>query len=270
MNEFKFYLFLAFLPFSSFPFFCLGQKYDNTSNKYFLKGETFKYEADFLFFSVGEATVSLSETIEYVNGNPCYKVEVLGKTVGIFTLAGKLKDTWCSYIDTATIIPHKFYRDLYENGYTCVETTDFDHVQGKAIVDQTVNGERKHKTYDIPLYVQDMVSGYYYLRTISLEDQRVGDTICVDAFLDDSVYGFSIRYLGKAVVKTRFGKIKAFVMSPIMPDNNIFDGGNSIKFWVSDDLNRIPLKVKARLFIGSIQLNLTSYNMLKEPFNKIE
>ena len=35
-----------------------------------------------------------------------------------------------------------------------------------------------------------------------------------------------------------------------MPDNSIFEGEDAILAWISDDENKIPLKVEAEMFIG--------------------
>ena len=52
---------------------------------------------------------------------------------------------------------------------------------------------------------------------------------------------------------------------PVMPDNNLFRGENSIRFWISDDKNKIPLKVEAEMFIGSAGVEITSFKGLKNP-----
>jgi hypothetical protein len=48
-------------------------------------------------------------------------------------------------------------------------------------------------------------------------------------------------------------------MSPIMPKISFFRGKNPIKAWISDDKLRIPLKVKAELIIGSVEIDIRSY-----------
>ncbi|MCK5278638.1 MAG: DUF3108 domain-containing protein, partial [Cyclobacteriaceae bacterium] len=57
------------------------------------------------------------------------------------------------------------------------------------------------------------------------------------------------------------GEFDAFLMSPIMPKNTFFRGKNPIKAWISDDKFRIPLKVKAELLIGSLEIDIRSYDL---------
>jgi hypothetical protein len=82
---------------------------------------------------------------------------------------------------------------------------------------------------------------------------------------ENKTYDFHILYLGKERVKTRFGKAAAFVISPIMPSNSLFRGKYPIKMWISDDPNRIPLKIEAELLLGSVELDIEQYQNLKHP-----
>jgi len=65
--------------------------------------------------------------------------------------------------------------------------------------------------------------------------------------------------LRKEKLKTKLGLIDALVLEPVMPENKLFDGGEAIKVWLSDDKNRIPLKIKAEMFIGAVEVDIKSY-----------
>lgn len=233
----------------------------------FNRGEKLTYLTHYGFIHAGEAVVYMDKQIHTMNGRPCYKVDVDGRTVGAFSLFVKVEDKWQSYIDTVSIMPHQFYRDISENKYKLKETTIFNQKEGKVKVKKVKkDGQVQEKSYErVPMYSQDLVSGYYYLRTLDYEKMKGGDTIRMNAFFEDSVYDFKLRYLGKEKLDTKFGKVDSYVMSPIMPKNKMFDGENAIKFWVSADENRVPLKVKAKMFIGAVEIDLIEYEGLKRP-----
>ena len=128
-------------------------------------------------------------------------------------------------------------------------------------------GKSSENTYSFPEYTQDLVSSYYYLRTIDFSTLKKGDQITINSFFEDETYDMKIEYLGKESVRTKVGKINAFKMRPIMPDNDLFDGEDSILFWVSDDANKVPLKIRAKMFIGAVEVELTEYSGLKGDFN---
>lgn len=232
----------------------------STQRMIFPKGERVTYLAHYGFINAGEATISLDPKTHTVNGKPCYKVEVEGRTTGMFRLGMRVDDLWQSYIEKTTGLPQRFHRDIKENKYTKVETVEFDQKKGKAYVRHvTKSRPEKKATYTMDPGSQDMISGYYYLRGIDFSRYAPNDTITINAFFEDKPYDFQLRYLGKEEVKTRIGKYQALVMAPIMPKSSIFDGKNSIKFWVSDDQYRIPLKIKAKMFIGAVEVEVTEY-----------
>ena len=240
---------------------------DKAKYKKFQRGEKLTYLAHYGFIDAGEAVVSIDKKLHKINNKVCYNITVKGKTIGVFGWTTKVKDIWQSYIDTAELLPQQFYREIRENSYKLIETSIFDHIDKKVKVAQIKNGKTENSVYDIPPFVQDLISSYYYLRTLNFNNFKEGDTIKMNAFFEDEVYNFNILFLGKERLTTKFGRINTFVMTPIMPHNSLFDGENSIKFWVSNDIHRIPLKVKAEMFVGAVEIDLTRYSGFKSKFN---
>lgn len=228
--------------------------------KSFPKGEVIKYSLHYGFVTAGEATVTTDKKLHQVDNKPCYKVDVHGSTVGMFSLAYKVDDLWRSYIDAEKIYPRKFYRNIKENRYRKVETTLFDDKNQKATVTWLNNEKKKEKRkYDIPKETQDMISGYFFLRTIDYNKYKKGDVIKIKSFFQDKIYDFKVVYEGKETVKTKLGKFSAFKMTPMMPENKLFSGENAITFWMSNDSNKVPLKIRAKMFVGAIEVEITEY-----------
>jgi Protein of unknown function (DUF3108) len=245
--------------------------YRSLRNNNFSCGEKYTYGASYGFISVAEGIVKLDPQIHTLNSRPCYKVDISGKTVGLCAIA-KVRDYWTSYIDTAAIVPHRFYRNITENSYKLEETTTFDHANKTAkVAYKKMDGRTGENTFDVQQYSQDLVSGYYYIRTLDFSTLKPGDTFSFPAFYEDNTYSFTVKYIGKEVIKTKFGKLNSYVMSPIMPSNQtVFEGKDAIRFWISDDANRVPLKVRAKLFIGSFELELEKCEGMKTPFVKVQ
>ena len=238
------------------------KKYRHSPNESFKTGEKLSYRLHYGFVNAGEATLEVDPQYYVVNDRICYKINVNGKSTGSFDFFMRIRDQFISYVDTGAMVSQKFYRFIREGKYKLDETTYFDQLNQNARQKRDSDAETNHK---INTYTQDLVSGYYFLRTVNFEKQKVGDTTQINAFFEGKNYDFRVRYLGKDVTNTKFGKVKSIKLSPIMPDNEMFKGGNSISFWVSDDKNRVPLKVEAVLFVGSVDLDLKEYAGLKWP-----
>ncbi len=256
----------AFFALSIFCFFAFqpSKPLRHSPNDNFTIGEKLEYRLHYGFINAGEATVAVDPQYYMVNDRVCYKIYVNGRSTGSFDFMMKIRDQFISYVDTGAMLPHKAYRLIREGKYKLDETVYFDQPNKTARMKRNNDSETNHT---VPANVQDIVSGYYFLRTVNFDKQKVGDTTSINAFFEGKGYDFRVRYMGKQVVSTKLGKVNAIRLSPIMPDNEMFKGGNSISFWVSDDKNRVPIKVEAVLFIGSVDLDIKSYSGLKWPLN---
>ncbi|MDH5603373.1 MAG: DUF3108 domain-containing protein [Cyclobacteriaceae bacterium] len=238
------------------------ETYRVIDNNIFFPGEVMEYKVEFSFLDAGVARMVIADKLQKINGRSCYKIDVFGHTTGITDFFMHVKDTWGTFLDSTSIMPHRSYRILEEGKYKKHEIVYYNQLGKKAEV-HNYSYKRGYwvepEEFEIPHYVHDMVSGYYYLRLLDFDSLDEGDIVQLDGFLEDTVYNFKIRYLGKGKLKTDLGEINSLILSPIMPENSLFDGENSIKVWISDDRNKVPLKVKASMFLGAVEVNISSY-----------
>ena len=109
-----------------------------------------------------------------------------------------------------------------------------------------------------------MVSAYLHLSAIHFNKLTKNDTIQMNVFLEDSTFRFQIRYLGKEKIKTKYGKRQSYKISPVMPDNSIFSKEEAIICWLSADADKIPLKLRAKLVVGAVEMDLVKYSGYEE------
>jgi hypothetical protein len=236
----------------------------------FSTGELLEFRVHFGIFNVGRAKMEIHQQVHKINNNPSYKVDIFGWTSGAVGWVTKVDDNWGAYIDSTSLLPHISWRNIKEGRYRKNELVNFDHkanlIEAKVIDNRT--GKFKDPVYhQAPENIRDIVGGYLYLRHVDFSQLKAKDTIKMNAFFEDSIYDFRILYMGKERVKTRAGDFNAIKLVPIMPDNKLFAGENSITLWLSDDENRILLKAEANMFIGKAGCELTSYNGLTNKLN---
>lgn len=231
-------------------------------NPVYAPGEQIRYRVHYGFITAGDAYMRLTDKYFIVNNRICYRAEIIGNSTGAFDRIVRIRDVWGSYFDTIQYQPQKSFRSIQENKYRRREETYFDYTANvarmKAENDTT-------EVFPIAANVQDMVSGYYFLRLLNYDNLRKNDTIKLLGAFEDKTYPFKVLYLGKTRIKTKFGKANSFMISPIMPENALFKGKHPIKMWISDDQNRIPLKIEAELLLGSVDLDIQEYANLKYP-----
>jgi len=233
-------------------------------NSAFDSGEWFKFDISYSgWMKAGEATLRVSEN--RIDGKPVYHIIGKGKTTGAIRWFFKVKDRYESYIDMATLTPYKFIRDINEGGHTKDIEIEFDQTMNKAHVHNKKHNTRKE--FDTPPDIQDMVSTFYFLRnTMNVDDLKVGDEVRTNMFFDEENYGFKIKFLGKETIRTKFGKVKCLKFRPYVMAGRVFKEEESLTLWVSADKNKIPLRLKADLAVGSLRADRDEFKGLKHQF----
>jgi hypothetical protein len=236
-----------------------GDDFCGTVNSTFTTGErvTFKvyYSVIGIFVDAGTAYVNLNK--ERFNNKIVYHVVADGYSNPSYDWIFKVRDRYESYIDTLSLKPYKFIRNVDEGGYKKYENVTFNHEAGTAVTERGV--------IPIPSCVHDVLSSVYYARNIDYNKYKPNDRIPFSMFIDNEVFQLTIRYIGKETVKTKYGKFKAIKIKPMLIKGSIFEGGEKMTIWVSDDQNHLPLRVESPITVGSVKVDMMGFANLKYP-----
>ena len=112
-----------------------------------------------------------------------------------------------------------------------------------------------------------MVSAFYYLRNnLDATTIEKGDTIDMDMFFDKENYKFRLKFLGREILNTKFGKVPCLVFRPYVQAGRVFKEKESLTVWVTDDDNKMPMLIKADLAVGSLKASLSEFKGLQHSF----
>jgi hypothetical protein len=217
------------------------------------------YRLSGVYVGAGEAV--FNTLLEKMGNTDVYHFIGEGKTYRAYDWFFKVRDRYESYVDTATMRPLKFVRNVSEGGYKIYNNVTFDQTRHTAT---STNG-----TFKVPECVQDVISAVFYARNINFDKYKPNDKIPFSMFLDDEVYNIYIRYMGREVVETRYGKFRAIHFKPLLIKGTMFQGGEQMDVWVSDDPNKIPLRVQSAISVGSIVVDMMDYKNLRYPLTSL-
>jgi hypothetical protein len=213
--------------------------------------------------TAGYATLEIKEATK--NNQKVHHVVGKGWTTGMTKLFFKVEDNYESYFDKETGKPYQFVRKINEGGYTKNQEGFFNQGNNTVLVK-----DYKHKTETtatVPEEVQDIVSSFYYLRNHPKIDKlKNGESIAIDMFFDGETTKFKLKFLGREDISTKFGKVSCMIFRPLVQAGRVFKEEESLTVWISDDDNKIPIRVKASLAVGSIKADIEAFKGLKNSF----
>jgi hypothetical protein len=210
---------------------------------------------------VNAGTAVLTTKKEKYNNANAYHVVAEGITNKKYDWIFKVRDRYESYFDSETLKPYKFTRDVSEGDVKFKEEVVFNRKNNTAV--------SNNKAYKVPNGVMDVINAMFHARNIDYNAYKEGDKVSFSMFLDNQVYNMYIRYLGKEEVKTRYGTFKAIKLRPLLLKGSIFEGGEKMTLWVTDDANHIPVRVETKIAVGSVKVDMMDYENIKHPLSSL-
>ncbi len=206
---------------------------------------------------IGAGVATFTNTLTTYNDKKAYHIEGVGKTFKSYDWVFKVRDKYETYLDHETMQPLRFIRNVNEGGYKMYQNVQFYHKE-KKIISNT-------GSFKMENCVQDVLSSMYFLRNINFNDYKVNDKIPFDMFLDDEIFHIYVRYMGKEKLKTKHGVFNTIKLKPMLVKGTIFEGGEKMNVWITDDDNKVPVYVETPILVGSIRVALTSHANLRNP-----
>lgn len=248
------FLFIGFLFFST----VYGQ-FDNIN-----AGEVLSYRIHYGFLTAGNATLATTKTS--YKGQSAFYVKGTGKTSGTAKAFFKVEDSYESYINERKE-PLFYVRNVAEGSYRQhLQTTFFPNNNSLVLVDK-IHTDRPAKTVKVPDNVQDMMSCFYYLRSLPSENLRVGSVVRMNVWIDDEIFPFQLKVVAAEKLSTKFGKIDCLKIVPSVMSGRVFKEKEGVTMWVSNDQNRVPILIKAELAVGSLKASIDGFTNVKYPLN---
>jgi hypothetical protein len=247
------YLILVIL-FSLLSFVANGQ-YRKLENTAFDKGERLVYRVHYGFVDAGFAEIEVKNEDKIVAGRKVFHCVGNGYSRGAFDWFFKVRDRYETYIDQDGIEPVMFFRRVDEGGYKISQNYIYNHSNNMVQADG--------KSFKVAAHMQDMLSAFYYARTIDFSAAKKNDIYTIPAFVDNEVFNLKIKFVGREIINTDHGNIYCMKFRPILQKGRIFKHEEDLNVWISDDDNHIPIRAQAEILVGSIKMDLHQFSGTK-------
>lgn len=211
-------------------------------------GEKMVYKLSYGPVTAGEGTLELLGVTQY-RGHTCYHLQSKANSNRFFSGFYKVRDKIVSYLDVETLYSRYFYKRLREGDYKKTVEINFDHPAEEA---HYTGGD----SYPITEGVQDVLSAIYFARNLDLD---VGDVYEMKAHSSRKTYDLKIVVHRKERVEVEAGTWDCYVVEPLLEGEGLFKHEGKVTMYITDDAHRIPVLVKTKVPVGSIDVELKEF-----------
>jgi hypothetical protein len=239
--------------------------------KVFRAGETATYKAYYNWGFVWLEAADVYFNVELSADNRFYNLTSIGQSLPKYDWFYKVRDTFRSRVDTAHLLPYFYHRKTSEGGYKVDNSYRFSYSNSKLYTRVSNSDEELQRdTFNFKSCTFDVLSAVYYTRSIDFSNRRVDEKIPLSFIIDNEFHDLYIRYLGKENVTTRAGEeYRCIKFSILLVEGTVFEGGEDMTVWVTDDANHIPVLVEAKILVGSVKAYLTDIKESKYPLRAL-
>ena len=232
-------------------------------NNAYWAGEKIRYTIYYnvigLYVNAGKAEFTIKESTW--DNTPTYTFTATGKSNSKYDWIFKVRDKYESVVDKKTLLPYQFIRQINEGSFHQKQDVQFNQKANTALQEGTM-----YKTTDCTF---DVISAIYAARNINYANAQLNDKITLNFFLDKQLYPSYFKFLGRSEITTQYGKFKVIKLAPLLLKGTMFDGGEKMVIWVTDDENHIPVRIETPIIIGSIKVDLDAYENLRHPLSSL-
>ena len=204
-------------------------------------------DEDGALLAAGYATLTIPEIVT-CQGRAAYHIVAEARSKPFFNAIFRVHDVLDSYLDVQDAFSLGYAKNIQEGRFRSQASYVYDQRRGLILE------PAKGTSAPIPFGTQDVLSCYYYFRTLPM---AVGSHFEFPVTADDmKTYDLSVDVLRRERIHTLAGDFDCLAVRPHLSFKGVFRQKGRVLLWVTDDERRIPVLVRSRIVIGSIEINL--------------
>jgi len=208
-------------------------------------GDKLHYGVAFAFVKHVPPTIE-ALGIDTICGEPCYHVSWI---INGGALGYHLRDSLQTWFGVNDLVSRRFIQDTDENGRMRYRHYEIYPERMMWVRNETDSGP----TAPDPL---DDASFFFFARTIPVLENK--QTYRYNRYFMADRNPVTIRVLQRQNISVAGRRYRAVVVQPIFISRGMFGENGSALIWFADDSTRIPLRIRASLPIGTLEMSLRS------------
>ena len=216
-------------------------------------GERMQYNVHYGLLNVGEAIITFADDSACFGGH----LKALARSKGIVRIFKSIDYRFESCMDSITGLPKYASENLADRRHLVQNEVIFDQHSRN---DSSIVYSQKSGMHVVPKNMYDLLTAYFSFRANYVSECiETGNEVIIKIFIADILWDLKIKYVGKEIIKTKYGRIECLKFNPSTVAGNFFKNEDDMTFWLTDDVNQIPVRIQLDLIIGSLIANLKEY-----------
>jgi hypothetical protein len=217
-------------------------------------GERCRFSIEYGPVKAGTATLEVLPMVRRA-GRTCYHLSSTAQSAPFFDSIYRVRDRIDTMVDAQSFVTYQYQKMQNEGGY---------HAENKAVYDP-VHGRVKYAdgtTFDAPVNALDVLSAFYRAR---IEKLTPGLSIYIPHHSDRKSFYLEVHVVRKERIDVPAGSFDCVVVEPQVRDAGPFKNKGSLTLWLTDDARHLPVLMKSKVPVGSVDAVLQSYTLGSSP-----
>lgn len=216
----------------------------------YVDGEIFRYDIFWLGIKAGELIMQVDRLQQESDR---FRITVVAKSAGLLAVFYPVEDRFETIVEGWERFPvqHDFWQK--EGSRKNRKITIYN--QDKFTITYTRN-EEQPIIYSVDGPVHNEFSSFMAMRIMPLS---LGKELIVPTFADKKRHAIRVEIQKKKMLSSIFGEVETIQVEPILTFKGLYEKVGDPVIWLTNDEFRVPLRITAKIVIGSLTAKLVEY-----------
>lgn len=212
--------------------------------------ESFRFSVSWLGIEGGDLLIALKRD---PGKEGSYCIDVTVKSAGLLAMVYPVEDRFQTFVQGELRLPWRYVFEQHEGKRRNRKETTYDQESYEL---RYRRNDEPVKIYTLDGPAHNEFSSFMYMRTLAFPG--TGDVV-VPTFADQKRHQIMVTLEGQETVTSILGERSAIMVRPHLTFKGLYEKLGNPDIWLTDDANRIPLRIKAKIVIGSLVAELIEY-----------
>lgn len=213
-------------------------------------GESLRYQVSWLGVPAGELTMRIERT-----GGQRFNITVVARSIGLLEVVYPVEDRFVTLVEGRSRLPVRHEMDQREGSRVNRKLTLYDQERFRVVYRKNDNPVEEY-LLDGPAHNE--FSSFFFMRAVRFGNNH--ERVVVPTFADKKRHEVEVILEGTEEWATVLGQRATLKVRPHLTFKGLYSKVGDPLVWLTDDDARIPVRMQAKIVIGSLTAELVEYS----------